>query len=158
VRALRRLTAMSYRPLVFAHRGASHQALENTIEAFVLAQELGADGIELDVRATSDSVLVVHHDPQIEGYGGIGARPLSELPPWHPEVPTFGEALDACRGVIVNAEIKCLPWEPDSDVEDRKVVHAVADMLRSQAEEAVVSSFDLGAIDAMHTYAPEIPT
>ncbi|MDH4145111.1 MAG: glycerophosphodiester phosphodiesterase family protein, partial [Acidimicrobiia bacterium] len=35
--------------LVIAHRGASHAARENTIEAFELARALGADGVELDV-------------------------------------------------------------------------------------------------------------
>ena len=42
------------RPLNFAHRGASHEAPENTLAAFVLAAELGADGIELDVQLSRD--------------------------------------------------------------------------------------------------------
>ncbi|MDD2981609.1 MAG: glycerophosphodiester phosphodiesterase family protein, partial [Hespellia sp.] len=47
---------------VFAHRGASHYAPENTIEAFTLAMEQGADGIELDVQLTEDDQVVVIHD------------------------------------------------------------------------------------------------
>ena len=49
--------------------------------------------------------------------------------------------------MLVNAEIKCLPWEPDSDNEDRAVVRAAADMLQARALDAIVSSFDLGAVE-----------
>ena len=44
---------------VFAHRGASGYAPENTLQAFSLAQEQGADGIELDVQLTKDGEVVV---------------------------------------------------------------------------------------------------
>ncbi len=53
------------RPLIIAHRGASRAFRENTLPAFERALELGADGIELDVHATRDGVLVVHHDPTL---------------------------------------------------------------------------------------------
>jgi glycerophosphoryl diester phosphodiesterase len=48
---------------IIAHRGASGFAVENSIAAFRLAAELGADGAELDVHATADGAIVVHHDP-----------------------------------------------------------------------------------------------
>jgi glycerophosphoryl diester phosphodiesterase len=50
------------RPLVFAHRGLSSLAPENTMAAFKLAREMGAPGIELDVHLTSDGKLIVTHD------------------------------------------------------------------------------------------------
>jgi glycerophosphoryl diester phosphodiesterase len=50
-------------PEIIAHRGASRECLENTLAAFDRAIEQQADGIELDVHATSDGVVVVHHDP-----------------------------------------------------------------------------------------------
>jgi glycerophosphoryl diester phosphodiesterase len=50
------------RPELIAHRGASRERRENTLPAFARALELGADGIELDVHATHDGVVVVHHD------------------------------------------------------------------------------------------------
>src|SRR5437773_3474428 len=50
------------RPLVFAHRGGSALAPENTLDAFDNGLALGADGIELDVRLSRDGVVVVHHD------------------------------------------------------------------------------------------------
>lgn len=52
--------------LVVAHRGASAEAPENTIEAFDLAVELGADALELDVQCAADGTLVVIHDPTVD--------------------------------------------------------------------------------------------
>jgi glycerophosphoryl diester phosphodiesterase len=50
------------RPLLFAHRGMSSAAPENTMAAFKLAREAGVPGIELDVHLTSDGKLAVIHD------------------------------------------------------------------------------------------------
>ena len=51
---------------VYAHRGASAFAPENTMEAFKLAVEMKADGIETDVHMTKDGVLVLMHDERID--------------------------------------------------------------------------------------------
>jgi glycerophosphoryl diester phosphodiesterase len=150
--------AMSPRPLVLAHRGASHAERENTIAAFERAREQGADGVELDARRTSDDVLVVHHDPDVDGAGHMIGMTFTALRAAHPEIPTLEEALAACTGMLVNVEIKCLPWEPDPDTDDRAVVRAVVDEMRRHALEYVVSSFDLGAVDACRAIAPEFPT
>ncbi len=48
--------------LVFAHRGASGYAPENTLPAFELAANMGADGVEFDIQITADGRLIVHHD------------------------------------------------------------------------------------------------
>lgn len=50
------------RPLIVAHRGASHDAPENTLAAFRLAWDQGADAIETDLRLTSDGHVVAMHD------------------------------------------------------------------------------------------------
>ncbi|MGH7374824.1 MAG: glycerophosphodiester phosphodiesterase family protein, partial [Candidatus Rokuibacteriota bacterium] len=65
------------RPLVIAHRGASADAPENTIAAFELAVEQGADGIELDVHLSADEHPVVIHDFTLERTTD-GAGPVSE--------------------------------------------------------------------------------
>jgi glycerophosphoryl diester phosphodiesterase len=65
------------RPLVIAHRGASADAPENTIAAFELALEQGADGIELDVHLSADEHPVVIHDFTLERTTD-GAGPVSE--------------------------------------------------------------------------------
>lgn len=68
---------------VWAHRGASAYAPENTIEAFKLAIEQGADGIELDVQFTKDEKLVVVHDEWLDrvsdGEGFVKDFTLKEL-------------------------------------------------------------------------------
>ncbi len=55
----------SSRPLLFAHRGGSGIAPENTMHAFDAAIALGVDGLELDVRFSRDGVVVVHHDASL---------------------------------------------------------------------------------------------
>ncbi len=69
------------RPLIIAHRGASRVCRENSLPAFQRALEMGVDGIELDVHATRDGVLVVHHDPVliIRHGGGAEAVPIAAL-------------------------------------------------------------------------------
>lgn len=153
---------MRGRPLVFGHRGASAAAPENTVEAFSKARALGADGVELDVRRSADGVLVVHHDAAVLGFGLIAAATLAELRAARPDLATLEDALDACRGLVVNAEVKCLPWEPDADT-DGSVMHATIDALRAYAEQVnegmiIVSSFDIAAVDRARALAPEIAT
>ena len=55
-----------YNPLIYAHRGASNDAPENTMPAFELAYEYGADGLELDVQLTRDGEVVVIHDDEVD--------------------------------------------------------------------------------------------
>ena len=68
---------------IFGHRGASGYAPENTIAAFRLAAETGADGVELDVQMTRDGKLVVAHDETVDrvsnGTGRIADLTLKEL-------------------------------------------------------------------------------
>jgi glycerophosphoryl diester phosphodiesterase len=147
------------RPLVLAHRGASRRAPDNTVEAFQAARDLGADGVELDVRRTRDGVLVLSHDPVIAGYGLIVEHPFAHLRATLPHVPTLEEAFDALAGMIVNVEIKCFPIEPDADPE-RVVVRGVVEMVerRDLYERVIVSSFELDAIDTVHSLDARIVT
>ena len=63
---------------VIAHRGASSYAPENTVPAFDLAIQMGADGLETDIRATSDGVLVLLHDAEV-GRTTDGQGPVADL-------------------------------------------------------------------------------
>jgi len=148
---------MTRRPLVLGHRGASAVAPENTVAAFARARELGADGVELDVRRSADGVLVVHHDAEVAGAGVISQRSLAELRAVRPDLATLEEALAACRGLVVNAEVKCLPWEPDADT-DGSVMRETIAAVRGHDGMLIISSFDLDAVDRARGEAPEIPT
>lgn len=57
-------------PLIIAHRGASADMIENTLAAFALAADQGADGIELDVQFSSDGRIVICHDNSLERLTG----------------------------------------------------------------------------------------
>jgi glycerophosphoryl diester phosphodiesterase len=68
---------------IYAHRGACRAAPENTLAAFRLARQLAADGIELDVKLTADSEVVVIHDQTVDrtttGKGSVASLKLEEI-------------------------------------------------------------------------------
>lgn len=83
-------------PIAFAHRGARARVRENTIEAFRLALELGATGLESDVWRTRDDALALDHDGVVRV--GLRRRPIravdrDDLPP---HVPTLEDLFAAC--------------------------------------------------------------
>src|SRR5262245_61848762 len=71
------------RPRLFAHRGGSLEAPENTLEAFANGLEAGADRLELDVHGTADGEVVVIHDPTLDrttdGTGDVRAVGLEAI-------------------------------------------------------------------------------
>ncbi len=71
------------KPAVWAHRGASADAPENTLPAFELALQQGADGFELDIQFTRDDEIVVIHDETLErttdGTGWVADHSLADL-------------------------------------------------------------------------------
>jgi len=100
------------RPCVIAHRGASGYEYENSLAAFRRAVTLDADGVELDVHATRDGRLVVHHDPALPGLGPIRGLDLAamrqvRLPNGEP-VPLLSEVLDLMGNREVWVEVKAL--------------------------------------------------
>jgi glycerophosphoryl diester phosphodiesterase len=66
-------------PEIIAHRGASREYHENTLPAFSRALAMGVDGIELDVHATVDGILVVHHDPVVSAGPRGASRPIASM-------------------------------------------------------------------------------
>jgi glycerophosphoryl diester phosphodiesterase len=116
-------------PTNFAHRGASTRAPENTLEAFRLAVEAGAGGLELDVHMTCDGEIVVIHDASVDrttqGSGAIAELKLDELRVLdagyrfsadggrtHPyrgqgaRIPTLAEVYECFPAAFVNIDIK----------------------------------------------------
>ena len=143
--------------LVIGHRGAPRLARENTVESFAAAIAAGARGIELDVRRTADDALVVHHDPVLDNGRAIVECAGADLPP---HVPTLDLALDACRGAIVDVEIKNLPGEPGFDPTDR-IADAVVELLGTRPEPPtawLISSFRRETIDRCRVVDPGIAT
>jgi glycerophosphoryl diester phosphodiesterase len=100
-------------PLVIAHRGSSAQAPENTLAAFRLAVEQGADVVELDVQESADGEVLVAHDSDLMKVAGVGLKigetDAAELRAVDigsyagaqfaaERVPTLAEALAVCKG------------------------------------------------------------
>ncbi len=146
-------------PRVLAHRGATAVAPENTLEAFVGASALGADGVELDVHRTADGGLVVHHDADARGLGVLAERAEAEIRAARPEIPTLDEALEACAGMLVNVEVKNLPGDADYDPEERVAVGVVGLLTRRGGrDDVLVSSFNLESADRVRELDGSIPT
>jgi glycerophosphoryl diester phosphodiesterase len=141
---------------VLAHRGASKAARENTIAAFRLAGTLGSDAVELDVRGTSDGLLVVHHDAHLTDGRAIVDVVAHDLPD---HIPHLDSALDACAGMWVNVEIKNDPHEPDFDPTD-SIADRTLDVLSKRGEDDrwLISSFRLETVDRCKALAPAIRT
>jgi glycerophosphoryl diester phosphodiesterase len=96
------------RPLVFAHRGGSALAPENTLQAFDNGLRLGADGLELDVHRSCDGAVVVHHDRTLDRTtalrGPIARRTAEELK--RAGVPALDEVLRRYPDVRIIIELK----------------------------------------------------
>jgi glycerophosphoryl diester phosphodiesterase len=109
-------------PLILCHRGAKNYAPENTIAAFKLALELGADGFELDTQLTSDGHVVVYHDRTVDrttnGHGKPFQLSLAELRELDAgsffskkfrgeKIPTLDEVFETIgKRAIINVELK----------------------------------------------------
>lgn len=157
-----------HKPLVVAHRGASYDAPENTLAAFRLAKQMGADGVELDTLLSADDVPVVVHDFTLEkttdGTGKVRDKTLRELKRLdagshydytfrNERIPTLDEALEATGDLSVNIELKSVGVRY-STLEAN--VLAVIRKRNAQSR-VIVSSFNPFALRRFHRLAPNIP-
>ncbi len=108
-------------PFLLAHRGASKYAPENTLPAFELALEQGADGVELDAKLSADGEVVVIHDASVDrttgGHGKVSQLTLAEMRALDAgalfeerfrgtRIPTLAEVFEALGSrAIINVEL-----------------------------------------------------
>jgi glycerophosphoryl diester phosphodiesterase len=147
--------------LIYGHRGASAHVRANTVEAYALAIELGADGVELDVRPSRDGVIVIHHEdrpsPEAPPFVDLDFDEIRATTPW---VPTLDEAWDAIGPTaLLNIEIKNDEREADYDP-THQIAVAVADWLavHDTADRVLVSSFNRPTLAVLKALAPDVPT
>jgi glycerophosphoryl diester phosphodiesterase len=134
-------------PLVIAHRGASSDAPENTPAAFEAAIALGVDAVELDVRRTSDGVLVVHHNASRRGVPVAMLTHAALVRRSRNEPPTLDTVLDLCAGrVAVDVEIK----EPGFEAE---VIERASG--RFSCEQLLYTSFEESVVSAVRRLDPD---
>jgi glycerophosphoryl diester phosphodiesterase len=145
--------------LVIGHKGAAGLAPENSLEAFRMAREVGADGVELDVRRTADGALAVHHDPTLSDGRRLLDLAAGELPAG---IATLPPVLDACAGLkLVNVEVKNWPLDADFDESLAMVDHVVEALTArpsAERERYVVSCFHLPTVDRVRELAPDLVT
>ena len=107
------------KPEIWAHRGASHFAPENTIPAFSLAARMGADGVEFDIQLTKDGEIVVIHDEKVDrttdGLGYVKEFSLAEIKKLNAaktgdfvEIPSLAEVFELLKPTTlkINVEFK----------------------------------------------------
>lgn len=151
-------------PTLYGHRGCRTTAPENTVAAFRLAAEAGADAIEIDVRPAKDGELVVMHDPTLERMANdpraVASLTMAELRSLRiagsERLPTLSETLKVCRElrIGINVELK-------RDVPSRRAsVFGAARTLKREAVGVplIVSSFDPLMLLAFQVLAPGVPT
>ena len=108
------------RPSVIAHRGASGYEYENSRAAFRRAVMLDADGVELDIHATRDGSIVVHHDPDVPGFGPIAEMSQAQARQARirngESLPFLSEVLELLGDRDVYVEAKSLPPNHDASL------------------------------------------
>lgn len=138
---------------IWAHRGASAYAPENSLQAFQMAIDMKADGIELDIYETSDGRLVIHHDNDIKRMtGGVEAKILETdfktlrsynfCGSWGDQfgkvqIPEFKEVLDLFQGtdMKINVELK------EGSVSYLRAINQAVQEFQME-EQIIYSSFD----------------
>lgn len=157
------------KPVIFAHRGASLHAPENTLAAFLLAVEQGALAIELDVQLTADQEVVVFHDATLsritDGQGKVSDFNLGELqrldaginfePAFQNErIPTLADVFETLPDTIfINIELKNLIAPLDA------LPVKTAELIKKyQVQQRVlISSFNPIALQRFRRQIPEVP-
>jgi glycerophosphoryl diester phosphodiesterase/membrane-associated phospholipid phosphatase len=165
---------VEHTPANIAHAGAQGHAPGNTMEAFELALEMGADTLEMDAQITADGQLVLHHDGtvdrQTDGTGAVADMTVEELQaldagatfegedgdfPWRDRdvvIPTLDEVFAAFPDTPMLVEMKTDGGPA--------IVEATAAAITAhgRADSVVVASFDLDYLRAFRELLPEVPT
>lgn len=174
-----RLKAINKDPLIIGHRGASSYAPENSLAAFQMAIDVGADGVEFDVQLAKDGVPVVLHDATLERTGlrpdrvaDLTSGQLSKIdigswfnkkfpkkanPDFANEtVPTLTQVLELLKDKkgLIYIELKC------GDTDYEPLAKAVCDVIRGShlLPQIIVKSFKLAAIPIVRFCLPEVQT
>jgi len=139
--------------MVYGH--GPHETI-NRLGSFAACRAQGAGGVELDVRRTSDDMLVAVHDHELRDGRAIAETGRADLPAY---VPDLADVLDECAGLRVNLEIKNFPRDPAFDPSQR-VTNLVLELLadRGGSDDVLISCFDFACIDLVRERASHLHT
>ncbi|WP_295418128.1 glycerophosphodiester phosphodiesterase family protein [Sulfurovum sp.] len=144
---------------IIAHRGLSAKYPENTLLAFRKALEEGADGIETDLRLSSDDEVILFHDDDLEHITGLGGAPealtlaaLKKLDAGEGEkIPSLDELLQLTQGkATLILEIKY------NSATYKRLCERVAEKIKDKPEWVEVSCFNDKVLEYMHQLDPRI--
>ena len=141
------MTSRSGRIIAFAHRGARAERPENTIEAFMRALELGADGLESDAWVTADGEVVLDHDGVIGPVWRRRAIPACTRDELPSHIPSLAELYRACG----------TDYELSIDVKDPAALTPLVEVARraGAASRLWLCHHDWRPMAAWHRVAPE---
>ena len=156
-------------PAIFAHRGSSAHAPENTLAAFELAMRQEADGIELDAKLSADHQVVIIHDQTVDrttnGTGRVRDFPLSGLRELDAgshfdvafkgePIPTLAEVFEVVGNrTFINIELK--NYESPNDPLPERVAELV--IHHRMSDRILFSSFNPFVLRRIHHLLPEVP-
>ena len=159
---------LSY-PIIFAHRGTSAHAPENTLASFELALSQGADAIELDANLSADGEVVIIHDSTVDrttdGHGRVAQLSLKELRSLDAgsffsekyrgeKIPRLEEVFETVgKKMFINVELKNSASPRDPLVE--KVCALVKK--HSMEKRIILSSFLTSDLKRAKRLLPEVP-
>jgi len=146
--------------ITYAHRGASEYRPENTLSSFDLGLDMGANGIECDVRRTKDGVLVIFHDGTLERVtgeaGSISDYTYAELQKFSvkngeytDKIPTLEEFLARYAERDITFAIELKESGTERDVADAIFKHGIE-------KKCIVTSFSLDRLAVIKAYAPNL--
>jgi glycerophosphoryl diester phosphodiesterase len=157
------------RPAIFAHRGASAHAPENTLAAFELALAQNTDGIELDTKLSADGHVVVIHDRTVDRTTGVRGKvkdlSLANLRALdagssfadifqNEKIPTLEEVFEALgKRTFINVELTNYTTPRDH------LVESVCILVKKFGlqNRIMFSSFFASNLSKAKTYLPEVP-
>lgn len=155
-------------PLLIAHRGANRLAPENSLAAFAIAREQGADAIETDLHVTRDGEIVLFHDHTLNrmsnGDGPLFAQTLAELKRWRlrgpdgkmteERIPTLIEFLSETQGQMpMLLELK--DWRFVDRRYAERLVHVLGDY--GVLAKCAIISFNQALVRSIRQVHPDIP-
>jgi glycerophosphoryl diester phosphodiesterase len=156
------------RPFVFAHRGSSADAPENTLAAFARARADGADGVELDVMQCASGELVVFHDDDLERLCGVPGMvreqswaQLRALSVRGEPIPLLDEVIETVGAeLVINVELKAKPGLRARVLDDGLAAAVAVGLRRHENASArfLVSSFDPVLLARFSVRMPELET
>lgn len=153
--------------MIFAHRGANREAMENTRNAFDRALRYAIEGIETDVQLSRDEVTVLWHDrfldkirlndKRIDDFDYQQLQTLINSGSENEDIMTLQDFLITYRKCChLLIEVKNRDWEPPARHQTK--MRQTLDLIGNNPEQGIlVSSFNLASLEYAHCYRPGVP-